>query len=190
MKRPVPSTLSMFEGVVVPMPMLPEELINNLYSAFVLSKMAKPFGFVAWSVPLDSRSYCLPFRLSRPSETLKLGPGSYEKSAPPATDNFTETLVVPIPTFPLPSINTPSSSPSPERKFEPSAMLAAEPLSVSVDESVAAAALTVPVKVGDAENTRLPVPVSSVTSASNSDDVSMSPLCVRVTSATIALSSA
>jgi hypothetical protein len=49
--------------------------------------------------------------------------------------------------------------------------LAAVPLKVRVEESVAAAAFTVPVNVGDAENTAFPVPVSSERSAASCAEV-------------------
>jgi hypothetical protein len=51
-------------------------------------------------------------------------------------------------------------------------MFAAVPESVSVEESVAADALIVPVNVGDAEKTTLPVPVSSLRIAKSSAEVS------------------
>src|SRR3989344_5355580 len=102
-----------------------------------------------------SRDAVNPLKLMVPEEVMPVRP---EATPAPVTSQTLELMVTLSPLSP--SVTTP--------------LAVSVPLAVKVPESVAAAAVKVPVRVGDTENTELPqVPVEA-TSRMNSAQVSMS----------------
>ncbi len=174
------------DGEVVPIPTFPASSIVNAVVLFVLN-ISVPVAclFVSVKLPPD------PKNPSRPQFVSSLS--AHSKNPTASVPVLPESLIIisgvlletsslpcgvvspPILTLPILSTNTPSSPPSPERKLEPSAMFAAEPDMVNVDEKSPATASTVPVSVGEIENTESPVPVSSSKAARSPAELVSSP---------------